>query len=119
MNESSQGDHQTGATDEINLGVLLLLDANKLACIKLPNLFDGIISPVVRSANAMKDISMLKEALGVSLGNLGELQAVVSDFIVKKLIEDVSEFLKNVNDIARLYRRTNREVCSNFLGFEH
>lgn len=105
---------QQATTDDITFSVLLLLDINKLASIKLPNLFDGIISPVVRSANAMKDISSLKEAFAVSLASLGEVQAVVNDFIVKKLIEDVSECLKNVNDIARLYRRTNREVCSVF-----
>lgn len=103
-------------TDDLELSVLLLLDVHKLQSVKLPNLFDGIISPIVRSVNTIKgtlpDVVVLKEAFGGLLNSLAEIQIVVCDFIVKKEIVESAEFLKNVNDIARLYRRTNREVNS-------
>ena len=94
----------------LNLSVLLLNDVNKLSTLKLPNFFDGVIAPVMRSCNAMKDISVLKEAFGCSLNELNELQSVIIESIVKNQVEKCLTHLKNANDIPRLYRRTNREV---------
>lgn len=96
--------------DDLAFSIFLLLDVNKISTLKLPNFFDGNISPIIRSANAMKDIAVLKEALAASMINLNELQTIICDFIIRTKIEECSEFLKNVNDIARLYRRTNRDV---------
>ena len=95
---------------DLTFAVLILIDVNKLSTLRLPNFFDGIISPIMRSANAIKDISILKDAFSASINNLNELQTIICDFIVRSKIEECSEFLKNVNDIARLYRRTNRDV---------
>jgi len=98
--------------DNVDMAVWLLLDLNKLYLVKLPNLFDAVISPVVRSTGGAKadTVGRLKEAFGVSLASLCQLEAVVGEFIVEKKVGECGEFLKNVNDIARLYRRTNRET---------
>jgi conserved oligomeric Golgi complex subunit 2 len=69
-----------------------------------------MIAPVIRSANATKDISLIKEAFNCSLTNLHELQLILIDFIVKTKSNDCFNYLKNANDIPRLYRRTNREI---------
>ena len=71
---------------------------------------DGIIAPIMRSAHAMKDITLIKEAFNCSLNSLNELQQVLIDFIVRKKSNDCFMYLKNANDIPRLYRRTNREI---------
>jgi hypothetical protein len=111
-NESNRNELATSQSsiDDLSLCVLLLLDVNKLSSIKLPNFFDAIIAPNMRSANAVKDISLLKDAFFCSLNSLNELQMVLCDFIIRNLTNECAEHLKNVNDIARLYRRTNREV---------
>ena len=96
--------------NDLDLSVLLLLDVDKLYAQKLPNFFDGIITPIMRSVNVLKDISLLKEAFNCSLNNLNELRGIINEFINKNQANICLEYLKNVNDIARLYRRTNREV---------
>jgi hypothetical protein len=78
--------------------------------LKLPNFFDGVIAPIIRSANAMKNISVLKDAFSCSLSNLNELQLVLINYIVKYEIEKCTGHLKSATDIPRLYRRTNREA---------
>lgn len=72
----------------------------------------------MRTANAMKDITLTKEAFNCSLNSLHELQLVLIDFIVKTKSNDCFSYLKNANDIPRLFRRTNREppkVASNYV----
>ena len=64
----------------------------------------------MRSSNLIKDVSVLKEALGCSLTNLIELQSVLIQYLVKTLSDECMSHLKSANDIPRLYRRTNREV---------
>lgn len=64
----------------------------------------------MRSTNAMKDITLIKEAFNCSLNSLNELQLVLIDFIVKNISNDCFNYLKNANDIPRLFRRTNREI---------
>ncbi len=76
----------------------------------MPNFFDGVIAPIIRSANATKNIPILKEALGCSLNNLNELQMVLISYIVKYETEKCTGHLKSASDIPRLYRRTNRET---------
>ena len=80
---------------------------------------DGIIAPIMRSANAMKDITLIKEAFSCSLHSLNELQQVLIDFIVKTKSNDCFNYLKNANDIPRLFRRTNRDIpktASNYIN---
>ncbi len=102
-------------SNDINFTLLLLNDVNKLWSLKLPNFFDGIISPIMRSSNAIKDLSLIKEGFSCSLTSFNELQINLIDYIVKSQSEKCIFHLKNANDIPRLFRRTNREVCSVFL----
>jgi hypothetical protein len=116
---------------ELDLSIMLLTDAHKLFSVKvrylftfkittpnshcfsdfkLPNFFDGVIAPIIRLANATKNISILKEGFSCSLNNLNELQLVLIDYIVKYETEKCTGHLKSASDIPRLYRRTNREA---------
>jgi len=95
------------------MAVLTLLDISKLHLVKLPNFFDAVVSPVVRSVGGgtkSDTVGVLKDAFSASLFGLSQLEAIVNEYIVEKKAGECSEFLKNVNDIARLYRRTNRDA---------
>jgi hypothetical protein len=97
-------------SNDINFSVLLLNDVSKLIYLKLPNFFDGVIAPIMRSTNAIKDLSLIKEGFSCSLTSFNELQVNIVDYIVKSLSEKSIIHLKNANDIPRLFRRTNRDV---------
>lgn len=117
----SESSYQTigskSSLDDISLCVILINDVDKLFTNKLPNFYDGVIAPVMRSCNAVKEITLLKEAFNSSLQNLNKLQSFLIDFIVNYETEKCLNSLNNANDIPRLYRRTNREVTAFFLYF--
>jgi hypothetical protein len=101
------------SVNEIDFAFMLLCDTNEMCSAKLQNFFDAVIAPLIRSTSLFKDIQPLKEAFNASIEQLNELQALVNDFLVKTMVEKCLSHLKNANDIPRLYRRTNREVCEN------
>ena len=54
--------------------------------------------------------ALLTESLAECQQSIGEHLPEMSDFVTADVISQCSVTLKLVNDIPRLYRRTNREV---------
>ena len=48
--------------------------------------------------------------MGISIGKLQDLTALINDRIVFIVVQQASIYLKNANEMPRLYRRTNREL---------
>ena len=96
--------------DDLTLCVWLMNDLDTLRTLKLPNIFDGVITPIIRACNALKDLVLLKEAYACSLASLADLDANLVDYVVTTQTDKCLQHLRSVNDIPRLYRRTNRDV---------
>ncbi|KAI8784556.1 conserved oligomeric Golgi complex subunit 2 [Biomphalaria glabrata] len=90
--------------------VALLADMGTLLS-KIPILFEEIIKPKLQYL-AIENVDAIKEALIEELKQACDYQpkfwAIVTEDVVKKC----SVYLNQVNDIPRLYRRTNKEVPS-------
>ena len=102
---------------DLNTSFNLLNDLIQLYEFKLPNVFDGIIAPVIRTCSQNVPISSLKEAFNSSIQMLRELEVFLIDFVSKSIIQKCLSQLKLASDIPRLYSRTNRETPSKSLPY--
>lgn len=71
---------------------------SKNIILKVPNQFVGDLKELV------------KEAFEVSKNSFEELLKSIETNITNLLVSDCGEFIKQVNDLPRMYRKTNREV---------
>lgn len=93
---------------DLKLLVYLIADIKKL-CDRLPNFFDGNVAPLMR-ASGVKEIGFVKESMSISICKFQELIILINDRIVGIVVQQASVYLKNANEMPRLYRRTNREL---------
>jgi hypothetical protein len=93
---------------DLKLLVYLMADIKKL-CDRLPNFFDGNVAPLMR-ASGVKEIGFVKESMSISISKFQELIILINDRVVSIVVHQASVYLKNANEMPRLYRRTNREL---------
>lgn len=110
-------DSQLDFSTDLNTSFNLLNDLIQLYDFKLPNVFDGIIAPVIRTCSQNVPISSLKEAFNFSIQMLKELEVFLIDFVSKTIIQKCLVQLKLASDIPRLYSRTNRETPNSSLPY--
>jgi hypothetical protein len=93
---------------DLKLLVYLMADIKKL-CDRLPTFFDGNVAPLMR-ASGVKEIGFVKESMSISISKFQELIILINDRVVSIVVHQASVYLKNANEMPRLYRRTNREL---------
>ncbi|XP_033733941.1 conserved oligomeric Golgi complex subunit 2-like isoform X2 [Pecten maximus] len=100
----------TPATPPITLGQILCLlsDVEKFSQ-QISSLFDETIKPKV-SATGFENTDNLKDSIQECSSSLLNKLPRYRNFIVEEISCQCSIHLKQVNDVPRLYRRTNREV---------
>ncbi|XP_041354010.1 conserved oligomeric Golgi complex subunit 2-like [Gigantopelta aegis] len=103
---------ESSANPPITIGqiVCLICDSEKLTQM-LPGLFDTTVLPRLQEAN-VQDAATLKDCLDDCKTAIEARLPKFQQFIVGDIITQCSVYLKQVSDIPRLYRRTNREVPS-------
>lgn len=90
--------------------VALLADMDLLVA-KVPILYEDIIKPKLSSLG-LDDSSAVKDALLAGLQESCECRPRFWGIVTEDVVKRCSTFLAQVNDIPRLYRRTNKEVPS-------
>ncbi|XP_071784531.1 conserved oligomeric Golgi complex subunit 2-like [Asterias amurensis] len=88
--------------------IRLVADVDHL-CSKLPDLFDGVITPRLVAINC-KCVDVLSVAFQESTEDLSKRQEAFGEFITRGVCSQCAVHLKSANDIPRLYRRTNKEL---------
>ncbi|XP_070578022.1 conserved oligomeric Golgi complex subunit 2-like isoform X2 [Ptychodera flava] len=78
---------------------------------KLPDLLKDMMQPKLTKLN-FKDFSVIEEALKEAQEAIVRLIPDITEYISSEIKVSCSVHFKAVNDIPRLYRRTNREVPS-------
>ena len=59
------------------------------------------------------------DALGISIQEMDKLVPKITQLIIDELSSQCCAHLKNVSDIPRLYRRTNREIPTKSFAYVH
>ncbi|OWF56425.1 conserved oligomeric Golgi complex subunit 2-like isoform X2 [Mizuhopecten yessoensis] len=100
----------TPATPPVTLGQILCLlsDVEKFSQ-QISSLFDETIKPKITAAG-FEDTDNLKGSIQECSASLMSKLPRYREFIVEEISCQCSINLKQVNDVPRLYRRTNREV---------
>lgn len=117
IEQLEKSDSQMDLGSDLDISFSVLNDLNQLYDFKLPNVFDGVIAPVVRTCSQNVPISSLKEAFNFSIQMLKELEVFLIDFVSKTIIQKCLAQLKQANDIPRLFRRTNRQRSESSLPY--
>lgn len=108
-NGTSEG-QTTVATPPVTLGQILSLlsDVEKFSQ-QICSLFEKTIKPKISAACSEKTNDLKESLQECSTGLINKLPRY-RKFIVEEITCQCSVHLKQVNDVPRLYRRTNREV---------
>ena len=91
--------------------IALWLDANKLASTVANELFPRLILPSIGELSLSQQ-SLIQDGLDSSIQHIQDELPKLSKIIVENVSSKCLPFLKQVSDIPRLYRRTNRELPS-------
>ncbi|KAK7104007.1 hypothetical protein V1264_018785 [Littorina saxatilis] len=95
--------------------VCLLCDARRLEE-KVPQLFETVIHPKVVASGLQQDDS-LRECIQENMTALDERLPKFRSIVTDEVVIQCSAFIRQVSDIPRLYRRTNREAPSKPSGY--
>ncbi|XP_060063002.1 conserved oligomeric Golgi complex subunit 2-like [Ylistrum balloti] len=108
-NGTSEG-QTTPANQPVTLGQILCLlsDVEKFSQ-QVSGLFEETIKPKIAAAG-FENTDNLKDSIQECSNSLVNKLPRYRDFIVEEISCQCSVHLKQVNDVPRLYRRTNREV---------
>ncbi|KAH9496136.1 Conserved oligomeric Golgi complex subunit 2 [Bulinus truncatus] len=88
--------------------VALLADMDKLTA-KISALFEEVIKPKLEYL-ALENLGSVKDAIDEELKSAHTYQPKFWAIVTEDIIKRCSVYLTQVNDIPRLYRRTNKEV---------
>lgn len=110
---SSSSSSPSTLTPEVKLGLIvdLMSDVDSI-CASLPLLFDSWIWPRARLAGGDAAEDALRDCLDAACQKIRAKLEPFVEFIIGVLIQQSSSLVKQVNDIPRKYRKTNREVPS-------
>ncbi|RNA19525.1 conserved oligomeric Golgi complex subunit 2 isoform X1 [Brachionus plicatilis] len=117
IEQLDKAESQVDFSSDLDTIFNILHDLHQLYEFKLPNVFDGVIAPVIRACSQNVPISSLKEAFNFSIQMLKELEVFLIDFVSKTIIQKCLVQLRSAIDIPRLYRRTNRNRPENSLQY--
>lgn len=95
--------------------VCLLCDASRLQS-KIPLLYQETIRPKVLAGGLQND-SVLQECIQENVSALEERLPKFRSVVTDEILTQCSAFIRQVGDIPRLYRRTNREAPSKPSGY--
>ncbi|XP_013396594.1 conserved oligomeric Golgi complex subunit 2-like [Lingula anatina] len=95
--------------------VAMVADAHRVDS-KVTAFFTEVIKPKLKTTGC-QDSAILEESLQESQTSITKHLPGFGEYIVKDITAQCSVHLKLVNDIPRLYRRTNREVPSKTSGY--
>ena len=90
--------------------VLLVSDAQKVTT-EIPDFFDSIMAPLMKEIGN-ENLSLLKDGLKDAEESILLHMSHFETYLTTEITAQCVTHLKSVNDIPRLYRRTNREVPS-------
>ncbi|KAL8600040.1 hypothetical protein ACOMHN_039273 [Nucella lapillus] len=107
----------SNACEPITTGqiVCLLCDASSLQE-KIPQVYEALIRPKVLASGLQND-DALKECIQENVSALHERLPKFRCMVTDEVVVQCSAFLRQVSDIPRLYRRTNREAPSKPSGY--
>ncbi|ESO93530.1 hypothetical protein LOTGIDRAFT_232605 [Lottia gigantea] len=96
----------------ITVGQIVCLISDSVLLVQMvEEFFDTEIAPLLEK-ESVGNISVLKDCIKECIVNIEERQPKFQLFITSDIIKQCSVYLKQVSDIPRLYRKTNREVPS-------
>ncbi|XP_076463850.1 conserved oligomeric Golgi complex subunit 2-like isoform X2 [Babylonia areolata] len=95
--------------------VCLLCDASRLQD-KIPEMYETFIRPKVLASGLQSD-DALKECIQENASALQERLPKFRSMVTDEIVVQCSAFIRQVSDIPRLYRRTNREAPSKPSGY--
>ncbi|XP_014670066.1 PREDICTED: conserved oligomeric Golgi complex subunit 2-like isoform X1 [Priapulus caudatus] len=104
----SPSGHSPTSTITLSQCVMLITDA-EMVTQKMPQFFNDKVKPRLLLLN-FQDFDLLQECLADAISDIASTLQPFSMYITDEIVNQCVANLKQVNDIPRLYRRTNREV---------
>ncbi|KAK7504893.1 hypothetical protein BaRGS_00003921 [Batillaria attramentaria] len=107
----------TSTAEPITTGqiVCLLCDASRLQE-KIPQFYESTVRPKVFAAGLHND-GVLRECIQENVSAVEERLPKFRTIVTDEILTQCSAFIRQVSDIPRLYRRTNREAPSKASGY--